>query len=56
MEFEHLSFDLPHCTFHALHGGDPYGQPTIVLHVFPYHSPTAKPLLAELGRRGRHVG
>ena len=51
MEFE----DLPHGTFHALRGGDPDGQPTIVLHGFPDHPPTAKPFLAELGRRGRHV-
>jgi pimeloyl-ACP methyl ester carboxylesterase len=36
-------------------GGDPDGQPTIVLHGFPDHPPTAKPFLAELGRRGRHV-
>ena len=55
MEFEHVTFDLPHGTFHALQGGDPDGQPTIVLHGFPDHPPTAKPFLAELGRRGRHV-
>jgi len=55
MEFEHVTFDLPHGTFHALQGGDPNGQPTIVLHGFPDHPPTAKPFLAELGRRGRHV-
>jgi hypothetical protein len=55
MEFEHVTFDLPHGTFHALQGGNPDGQPTIVLHGFPDHPPTAKPFLAELGRRGRHV-
>jgi pimeloyl-ACP methyl ester carboxylesterase len=55
MDFEHVTFDLPHGTFHALQGGDPDGQPTIVLHGFPDHPPTAKPFLAELGRRGRHV-
>lgn len=32
MEFEHVTFDLPHGTFHALQGGDPDGQPTVVLH------------------------
>jgi len=26
MEFEHVAFDLPHGTFHALQGGDPDGQ------------------------------
>jgi pimeloyl-ACP methyl ester carboxylesterase len=55
MEFEHVTFDLPHGTFHALQGGDPDGQPTLVLHGFPDHPATAKPFLAELGRRGRHV-
>src|SRR5690242_7291807 len=55
MEFEHVTFDLPHGTFHALQGGDPDGQPTLVLHGFPDHPPTAKPFLAELGRRGPHV-
>ncbi|MER8772441.1 hypothetical protein NKJ93_28850 [Mesorhizobium sp. M0028] len=35
MEFEHVTFDLPHCTFHALQGGDPDGQPTLVLHGLP---------------------
>jgi hypothetical protein len=55
MQVEHVTFDLPHGTFHALQGGDPDGQPTIVLHGFPDHPPTAKPFLAELGRRGRHV-
>src|SRR5687768_459932 len=55
MKFEHVTFDLPHGTFHALQGGDPDGQPTLVLHGFPDHPPTAKPFLAELGRRGRHV-
>jgi enamine deaminase RidA (YjgF/YER057c/UK114 family) len=52
VEFEHVTFDLPHGTFHALQGDDPDGQPTIVLHGFPDHPPTAKPFLAELGRRG----
>lgn len=55
MEFERVAFDLPHGTFHALEGGDPDGQPMLVLHGFPDHPPTAKPFLAELGRRGRHV-
>jgi pimeloyl-ACP methyl ester carboxylesterase len=55
MEFEHVTFDLPHGTFHALQGGDRVGQPTLVLHGFPDHPPTATPFLAELGRRGRHV-
>src|SRR3954469_11610389 len=55
MEFEHVTFDLPHGTFHALQGGDPDGQPTLVLHGFPDHPPTTKPFLAALGRRGRHV-
>ncbi|EDT38085.1 hypothetical protein [Burkholderia ambifaria] len=40
---------------HALQGGNPDGQPTIVLYGFPDHPPTAKLFLAELGRRGRHV-
>ncbi|MER7694116.1 alpha/beta fold hydrolase [Streptomyces sp. NPDC097610] len=55
MKFEHVAFDLPHGTFHALQGGDPDGRPTLVLHGFPDHPPTAMPFLAELGRRGRHV-
>src|SRR5438445_6396392 len=55
MEFEHVTFDLPHGTFHALQGGAPNGQPTLVLHGFPDHPPTATPFLAELGRRGRFV-
>src|SRR3954470_11707973 len=55
MEFEQVPFDLSHGTFHALQGGDPDGQPTLVLHGFPDHPPTATPFLAELGRRGRHV-
>jgi pimeloyl-ACP methyl ester carboxylesterase len=55
MEFEHVTFDVPHGTFHALQGGDPDGQPTLVLHGFPDHPPTATPFLAELDRRGRHV-
>jgi pimeloyl-ACP methyl ester carboxylesterase len=55
MEFEHITFDLPHGTFHALQGGDPEGRPTLVLHGFPDHPPTAAPFLAELGRRGRRV-
>ncbi|MEU0312864.1 alpha/beta hydrolase [Nocardioides sp. NPDC006273] len=55
MELEHVTFDLPHGTFHALQGGDPDGQPTLVLHGFPDHPPTAAPFLAELGRRGRRV-
>jgi pimeloyl-ACP methyl ester carboxylesterase len=55
MEFDRVTFDLPHGTFHALQGGDPDGQPTLVLHGFPDHPPTATPFLAELGRRGRHV-
>ena len=38
MEFEHVTVDLPHGTFHALQG-DPDGQPTIVLHGFPDHPP-----------------
>ena len=38
MEFEHVTFDLPHGTFHALRGGDPDGQPTLVLHGFPDHT------------------
>ncbi|MEV6324294.1 hypothetical protein AB0M45_24370 [Nocardia sp. NPDC051787] len=28
MEFERVTFDLPHGTFHALQGGDPDGHPT----------------------------
>jgi len=55
MEFEHVTFDLPHGTFHALQGGDPNGQPTVFLHGFPDHPPTARLFLAELGRRGRYV-
>ncbi|MFI5622954.1 alpha/beta fold hydrolase [Nocardioides sp. NPDC051685] len=55
MEFQHATFDLPHGTFHALQGGDPEGRPTLVLHGFPDHPPTATPFLVELGRRGRHV-
>ncbi|KQN74661.1 alpha/beta fold hydrolase [Devosia sp. Leaf64] len=55
MAFRHVTFKLPHGTFHALQGGDPDGQPTLVLHGFPDHPPTAKAFLAELGRRGRHV-
>lgn len=35
MEFEHVTFELPHGTFRALQGGDPDGQPTIVLHGSP---------------------
>ena len=55
MDFEHVTFDLPHGTFHALRSGDFGGRPTLVLHGFPDHPPTAAPFLAELGRRGRHV-
>jgi pimeloyl-ACP methyl ester carboxylesterase len=55
MDFKHVTFDLPHGTFHALQGGDPTGQPTIFLHGFPDHPPTAKAFLAELGRQGRYV-
>jgi pimeloyl-ACP methyl ester carboxylesterase len=55
MDFEHVTFDLPHGTFHALQGGDPTGQPTIFLHGFPDHPPTAKAFHAELGRQGRYV-
>ncbi|WP_206430296.1 alpha/beta fold hydrolase [Flavobacterium ustbae] len=55
MEFEHVTFDLPHGTFHALQGGDPNGQPTVFLHGFPDHPPTSRLFLAELGRRGRYV-
>jgi hypothetical protein len=47
VDFEHVTFDLPHGTFHALQGGDPDGQPTLVLHGFPDHPPTATPFLAE---------
>ncbi|MDX2606723.1 hypothetical protein PV379_32355 [Streptomyces caniscabiei] len=43
MEFEHVTFDLPHGTFHALQGGDPDARPTLVLHGFPDHPPTAGP-------------
>jgi hypothetical protein len=49
MEFEHVTFDLPHGTFHMLQGGDPDGQPTLVLHGFPDHPPTATLFPAELG-------
>ncbi len=28
MDFEHVTFDLPHGTFHALQGGDPDGDGT----------------------------
>jgi len=55
MDFDHVTFDLPHGTFHALQGGDPAGQPTMFLHGFPDHPPTAKPFLAELARQGRYV-
>jgi pimeloyl-ACP methyl ester carboxylesterase len=55
VELEHVTFDLPHGTFHALQGGDPHGRPTVVLHGFPDHPPTAREFLVELGRRGRHV-
>jgi hypothetical protein len=53
-EFEHVTFDLPHGTFHALQGGDPDGQPTLVLHGFPDHPPTAMPFLPTpaAGRNG----
>ncbi|MGW2387577.1 hypothetical protein, partial [Streptomyces sp. NPDC001658] len=37
MEFEHVTFDLPHGTFHGLQGGDPDGRPTLVLYGFPDH-------------------
>jgi hypothetical protein len=30
MDFQHVTFDLPHGTFHALQGGDPDGQLTLV--------------------------
>jgi len=49
IEFEHVTFDLPHGTFHALQSGDADGQPTIFLHGFPDHPPTAKAFLAEPG-------
>jgi pimeloyl-ACP methyl ester carboxylesterase len=55
MHFDHITLDLPHGTFHALQGGDPTGQPTIFLHGFPDHPPTAQAFLAELGRQGRYV-
>ena len=40
MNFEHVTFDLPHGTVHA--GGDPDGLPTVVLHGFADHPPIAK--------------
>lgn len=55
MELEHVTFDLPHGTFHALQGGDPDGRPTVYLHGFPDHPPTARRFLSELAARGRHV-
>jgi len=55
MDLEHITFELPHGTFHALQGGDPSGQPTIFLHGFPDHPPTARAFLAELAHQGRHV-
>jgi pimeloyl-ACP methyl ester carboxylesterase len=41
MELEHVTFDLPHGTFHALQGGYPDGQPTRLRGYAP--SPTAGP-------------
>lgn len=55
MEFEHVTFDLPHGTFHALQGGDPTGRPTIFLHGFPDAPPTATAFLDQLARQGRYV-
>lgn len=55
MDFEHVTFELPHGTFHALQGGDPLGKPTIFLHGFPDHPPTAKAFLSELADQGRFV-
>ncbi|MDQ1181852.1 alpha/beta fold hydrolase [Rhodococcus sp. SORGH_AS_0301] len=55
MTFDHVTYGLPHGTFHALEGGDPGGIPTLFVHGFPDHPSTAEPFLAELGRRGRHV-
>ena len=45
MEFEHVTFDLPHGTFTRCRVVIPMVK----------HPPTATPFLAELGRRGRHV-
>ncbi|MFK0338182.1 hypothetical protein ACIQT7_13025 [Agrobacterium deltaense] len=41
MEFQHITFD----TFQALQGGNPGGQPTVVLHGFPDHPPNAGPFI-----------
>jgi hypothetical protein len=54
MEFEHVTFDLPHGTFHALQGGDPDGQPTIVLHGFADRGNAEVPLHG--GSNGRLGG
>jgi hypothetical protein len=43
MEFEHVTFDLPHGTFHALQGGDPGGQPNVAFIL------SAAPRCGELG-------
>lgn len=55
MDFEHITLDLPHGTFHALRGGDPAGRPTIFLHGFPDSPTTATAFLTELARQGRYV-
>lgn len=55
MNFEHVTLDLPHGTFHALQGGDPDGVPTVFLHGFPDHPPTAQQFLDELASQGRYV-
>ena len=54
MEFEHVTFDLPHGIFHALQGGDPDGQPTIVLHGLPAHLVNHLATMADLHRAGRY--
>ena len=55
MELEHLTFELPQGTFHALQGGDPDGRPTLFLHGFPDHPPeslTCSNMTVVLFRRG----
>ena len=50
---EHVRYELPGGTFHALAVGD--GAPLVYLHGFPDHPPSAAPFLRALAARGYRV-
>lgn len=51
---EHVTYDLPAGTFHALSFGRD-ARPLLFLHGFPDHPPTAESFLTELASRGHRV-